>query len=162
MSDIFFRTPEYVFSCRTAGILIREGRVLLQKPDDDEGYAVPGGHVAFGETNAETLIREYREECGADIQVDALCAVAEIFFPWGDKPCHQFCTYFRVHLTAPDSLPYTDTFMTKEHLEGRIFPVRFYWIPLEKLGELLIYPPQIVPVIRDAALPVQHFIYRED
>ena len=162
MSDILFRTPDYVFSYRTAGILIRDGKVLLQKPDDDEGYAIPGGHVAFGETNADTLIREYREECGAEIGVDSLCAVAEVFFPWGDKPCHQLCTYFRVHLKDPDSLPCTDTFMTKEHLEDRTFPVRFYWMPLEKLDTLLIYPPQIVPVIQDPALSVQHFIYREE
>ena len=50
---------------------------------------IPGGHVELGDTNAQTLVRELKEEIGADITVGDLKWVAEIFFPWGDKPCHQ-------------------------------------------------------------------------
>ena len=50
MQDILFRTNDYIFSYRVAGILIRDGKVLLQKPTNDTGYAFPGGHVGFGET----------------------------------------------------------------------------------------------------------------
>lgn len=32
MSDILFKTDDYVFSYRVAGICIQNGRVLLQKP----------------------------------------------------------------------------------------------------------------------------------
>lgn len=53
MSDILFKTEGYVFSYRVAGICIKHGRVLLQKPANDDGFAFPGGHVAFGETNEE-------------------------------------------------------------------------------------------------------------
>jgi len=162
MPDIRYHTEEFVFSYRTAGILIRDGKVLLQKPDNDDGYAVPGGHVALGETNEETLAREFREECNTEITVGPLRAVAEIFFPWGEKECHQICTYFQVELTSPDSLPQADSFITKEFLEEREFPVRFYWIPIEKLPELLIYPPQIVPIITYENLTVQHLVYKEN
>ena len=62
MSDIIFKTENYVFNYRVAGILIHNGKVLLQKPTNDAGYAVPGGHVEFGETNEETLICEFKEE----------------------------------------------------------------------------------------------------
>ncbi|MBQ7922146.1 MAG: NUDIX hydrolase [Clostridia bacterium] len=161
MSDIRFHTQDYIFSYRTAGILVREGKVLLQKPDDDDGFAVPGGHVSFGETNAETLKREFAEECGAEIKVGQLRAVAEIFFPWEGKTCHQICTYYQTELADPDSLPRTDTFMTKEKLECREFPVRFYWVPIEELPALTIYPPQIVPVLVDNTMPIQHFVYEE-
>ena len=60
MPDILFKTDEFVFSYRVAGICMQTGRVLLQKPTHDAGYAFPGGHVALGETNAETLVREFR------------------------------------------------------------------------------------------------------
>ena len=93
MSDIIFKTENYVFSYRVAGILIHNGKVLLQKPTNDTGYAFPGGHVEFGETNEETLIREFKEEIGADIKVKEIKWVAEMFFPWGNKPCHQICLY---------------------------------------------------------------------
>ena len=98
MSDILFKTENYVFSYRVAGICVRDGKVLLQKPTNDNGYAFPGGHVEFGETNAEALIREFKEEIGADIRVGDLKWAAEIFFPWGNKPCHQICLYYDIVL----------------------------------------------------------------
>ncbi|WP_052098183.1 NUDIX hydrolase [Paenibacillus stellifer] len=102
MADILFKTDEHVFSYRVAGILIRNGSVLLQKPVHDPGYVVPGGHVGFGETNEETLIREFREELAADITVNGLRWVGEIFFPWGGKPCHQICLYYEVDQDGSD------------------------------------------------------------
>ena len=95
MSDILFTTEEAVFSYRVAGICIQNGRILLQRAAEPGGYAYafPGGHVAFGETNAQTLIREFKEEMGADISVERLQWVGEIFFPWDEKTCHQICLY---------------------------------------------------------------------
>ncbi|MEW8994538.1 NUDIX domain-containing protein [Clostridium sp.] len=84
--DILFKNDDFVFSYRVAGILIKNNKILLQRPTGDTGYAIPGGHVSFGETNEETLIREFREEIGVDIKVNGLKWVGEIFFPWGDKP----------------------------------------------------------------------------
>ena len=98
MGDILFQTDEAVFSSRVAGICSHHGKVLLQKPANDNGFAFPGGHAAFGETNAATLIREFKEEINANIAVGALKWVGEIFFPWGNRPCHQICLYMRYEL----------------------------------------------------------------
>ena len=70
MEDILFKTDDYVFSYRVGGLLIHNGKVLMQKAVDDEGYAFIGGHVAFGETTAETIVREFKEEIDADIKVE--------------------------------------------------------------------------------------------
>ena len=51
---------------------------MLQKPTNDTAYAFPGGHAEFGETNAQTLVREFQEEIGVDISVSDLKWVAEI------------------------------------------------------------------------------------
>ena len=87
MSDILFKTDEYIFSYRVGGVLIHNGKVLMQNAEGDDGYAFIGGHVAFGETTDETLAREFKEELGADIKIERLIMVNEIFFPWGNKPC---------------------------------------------------------------------------
>ena len=79
--DIIFKTDEYVFSYRVAGVLLHSGKVLLQKSKNDTGYAIPGGHVALGETSEETLVREFKEEINADIKVGSLKWVGELFFP---------------------------------------------------------------------------------
>jgi len=41
--------------------------ILLQKPTNDTGFSFPGGHVSFGETNEETLKREFKEEIDVNI-----------------------------------------------------------------------------------------------
>ena len=57
MSDILFKTDDYIFSYRVGGLLIHKGKVLMQKLVGEDGYAFIGGHVAFGETTAETIVR---------------------------------------------------------------------------------------------------------
>ena len=158
--DILFRTDEYLFSYRVAGICIQNGKVLLQKPTNDTAYAFPGGHVTFGETNEQTLIREYQEEIGVDISVDELKWVGEIFFPWGNKPCHQICLYYLVNIES-NNIPLDGVFMGKEEIEGRSFNLEFHWVPLNELKNIEVYPTNVVELMNHINDGVQHFIYRE-
>ena len=101
--DILFKTDDWVFSYRVAGICVQNGKVLLQTTTgEDRSFAFPGGHVEFGETNEETLAREFKEEIGAEVRVGDLKWVAEVFFPWGSKPCHQICLYYMVDILNQD------------------------------------------------------------
>ena len=43
--DILFNNDDFVFSYRVGGILIRNGKILLQRPKNDD-YSIIGGHVA--------------------------------------------------------------------------------------------------------------------
>lgn len=158
--DILFRTEESVFSYRVAGICIHNGKVLLQKPTNDTAFAFPGGHVAFGETNAQTLMREFQEELGAKISVGELKWVGEIFFPWGNKPCHQICLYYMVNLHSK-TIPMEGKFVGKEQLEGRTFKLEFHWVPLAELEHIEVYPTNVVALMDQIDHGVQHFIYRE-
>jgi ADP-ribose pyrophosphatase YjhB (NUDIX family) len=79
--DILYRSEEFVFSYRIAGVLKQDQRILLQKPQNDVGYSIPGGHVRRGETSQEALIREFKEEIDADIHIEKLLFVGENFFP---------------------------------------------------------------------------------
>lgn len=141
MKDILFKTDDAVFSYRVAGICVQDGKVLLQTTTDDPAFAFPGGHVAFGETNEQTLIREFKEELGADIQVGELKWVAEVFFPWGDRPCHQICLYYMVRIMDA-ATPREGIFLGKEQMEGRNFDLEFHWVPLTEAKNYEIYPTQ--------------------
>lgn len=161
MADILFKTDSWVFSYRVAGICIQNGKVLLQTTTGaDRSFAFPGGHVAFGETNAEALIREFREELGADIAVGDLKWVGEVFFPWGKKPCHQICLYYQVQIRNPE-IPQNGMFLAKEHLEGRSFDLEFHWVPLECVEGLELYPTNAKQLLNALDEGVQHFIYKE-
>ncbi len=159
--DLLFKMEEGVFSYRVAGICLRNGRVLLQTTTgEDPSFAFPGGHVSFGETNEQTLIREFREKTGLDIRVGELKWVAEIFFPWGEKTCHQICLYYLVEV-QDESVTAEGKFIGREQLEGRNFDLEFHWVPIEQVKKLEVYPVQAAALLEKLDEGVQHFIYRE-
>lgn len=160
MTDILFKDEAGVFSYRVAGICINDGKVLLQTTREDPAFAFPGGHVAFGETNAETLIREFKEEIGAKIRVGDLKWVAEVFFPWGSLPCHQICLYYMVEILSPE-IPKEGVFLASEHIEGRSFELEFHWVPLEEAMNYELYPTQCRQLLGKLDEGVQHFVYKE-
>ncbi len=158
--DIIFKTKDYVFSYRVTGICIQNGKVLLQKPSNDTGFAFPGGHVTLGETNEQTLIREFQEEMGTDVAVGDLKWVGELFFPWGGKQCHQICLYYLVEMQS-NHIALDGMFLGKEHIEGRNFELEFYWIPVNELKNIEVYPRNVVELMNRLDQGVQHFIYNE-
>ena len=75
--DILFDHGNARFSCRMSALIVQGGRILLQCPVGTQEYAFPGGHTALGETSAETLRRELREELHADAAIGRLAAVGK-------------------------------------------------------------------------------------
>ena len=64
---------------RVAGILIENERILLieHSKNDKKYWLVPGGGVDWGESTAESLIREYKEETNLDIEVESFLFLSE-------------------------------------------------------------------------------------
>ena len=85
MQDIIFSTEDFVFSYRVAGICVKNGKVLLQKPTNDTGCAFPGGHVEPGESFVRSAIREVKEETGLDIENPRLCGIKQFYTKAGER-----------------------------------------------------------------------------
>ncbi len=68
------------FQVRVTGILMEEGSILLvkQQVSQRRGWSLPGGRLEQGETLAEGLIREFREETGLDVQIDRLLYLCDV------------------------------------------------------------------------------------
>ena len=153
--DILFKNNDFVFSYRVGGILIRNDKILLQRPINDD-YAIIGGHVASMETSAETLKREFEEELHAKIAVDDLLAIGEIYFP-----CHQICLYYKVHL-LDESIPLDGVFHGYDDLDNERINLDFCWVPLEDLHNgTKVYPLELIPHILEPANGIVHFISKQ-
>lgn len=161
MRDIIFKTEEYVFSYRVAGILIYNDKILLQKIDDDTAYAIPGGHVNLGETNEEALIREFKEEINSDIKVNDLMWMGELFFPWGEKQCHQICIYYNIYLNQNTNIPFDGVFYGKEKLKEKAFELKFSWVNIKDIENIDLYPIQAQKYILEGMNKTEHFVYKE-
>jgi hypothetical protein len=87
--------------------------------------------------------------------------VAEVFFPWGDKPCHQICLYYDVALKDESQIPLDGVFVGNERIEGRDFKIEFHWTPVDALNGIEVYPTNIPDLMKRYNEGVQHFVYRE-
>ena len=81
---------------RVAGILIEDDKILLIEhlKKDRRYWLVPGGGVDWGESTAEALIREYKEETNLDISVEKFLFLSETIAP--DKQKHVINLYFQI------------------------------------------------------------------
>ena len=160
--DILFTTDDYIFSYRVAGILKRNGKILLQKPLKDKGYSIPGGHVAFGELSSETLIREFKEEINADVKIERLVMVGESFWPWGDRPCQQISFYYEISLCDEKQIPLEGTFPAYDDFGIKRIDLEFSWIDLHKIKNLLVYPTNIKEELLSLPKELKYFVYRQE
>lgn len=60
--DWIFDTDTCRCDLRSAGVLLQDGKVFLQRSAGGSEYALPGGHVRAGETTEHALLREWQEE----------------------------------------------------------------------------------------------------
>lgn len=156
--DILFREEDFVFSYRVGGILKFNNKILLQRPKNDD-YSIIGGHVSRMETTTEALKREFEEELHVKIRVDKLFAVGEVFFSWGNKPCHQICLYYKIHLLENSVIPMDGVFQGYDELDNQRIDLDFCWVSLKELKNgLKVYPLELIPCIIDDSGETAHFI----
>lgn len=159
--DILFKTDDFVFSYRVGGILIHNDKILLQRPKNDD-YSIIGGHISSLEISCDTLKREFAEELHAQIEVDNLLAIGEIFFSWGKRPCHQIALYYKVHLTDDNSIPLDGSFWGYDELNNERIDLEFCWVPLEELRKgLKVYPVELIPHILKGDNQIFHFVSKQ-
>jgi ADP-ribose pyrophosphatase YjhB (NUDIX family) len=64
---------------RVTGAVVEDGRILLLNQDTGTGrsWSLPGGKLEAGETLAEALVREMKEETGLDVEPGRLLYVCD-------------------------------------------------------------------------------------
>lgn len=176
--DILFDHGNARFSYRISALIVQGGRMLLQCPVGTQDYALVGGHVAFGETAKETLVREIREELHTDAVIGDLMAVGEVYIDWGRLPdgrprhCHQIGLYFLATVDE-GQLPQADRFFGYDEAANERYDLEYIWFPLDELKDkieskaMTVYPPEPVEhLLSVTGTPggsgdVLHFTYTE-
>jgi 8-oxo-dGTP pyrophosphatase MutT (NUDIX family) len=67
--------PNSMVPAVTAVVQDDKGRVLLIHRTDNDRWALPGGGTELGETVAQTVVREVREETGIEVEVVGLVGI---------------------------------------------------------------------------------------
>ena len=150
--DWMFVVNNSICDVRTVGVLVRDGKILVQRDRNGNEYALPGGHVKIGETLADGLIREYKEETGAEISCVKLLWSEECFWKWNGKTAHNFAFYYLIE----DNSTIPDTGEFASHKDN--CNVIFGWMPIEEIRNVIIYPEFLKTEIYHLNGPMKHFV----
>ena len=133
--------------------MIRNNKLLVQREKGGLEYALPGGHVKISETAETSLIREYKEETGADILCERLVWVEETFWKWGRKSTHGIAFYFLISLKNDSDIP--DGYFASQKDNCNII---LEWVAFDQIKDMTIYPEFIKGKLGRIADGIEHFI----
>lgn len=114
---------------RVAAVIVQEGKILLVRhvKDGKTYWLVPGGGVDYGESLAEAVARELKEEACLDIRVGELILANDSIPP--DKSRHIVNLYFSAEIVGGQ---------VRLGEDERVAELRF--VPLDDLADLVFYP----------------------
>ena len=115
------------------GVCVSNGKVLLCLPKDRSYSYLPGGHIEFGETGREALVREMKEETGLDATAGDLLGVVESsFVQKGEKHCEINLIYeMKVEKLKVEKLKSMEDWIC------------FDWVPCDKINAENLLPPEM-------------------
>lgn len=115
---------------RACGLLRRDGTVLLQRRRGDAVWALPGGRVEPGETPADAVAREFREELGWMVRVGRALWRFEHRFTQDGRETSQTEHGFEAFCDSPLNAPHDPT-------------LEFRWASPQEVRELDVRPARI-------------------
>ena len=84
------------FEVCTRGIIQKQDKILVCKNKTKNYYFFPGGHVNFGESAKETLIRELKEELNNSIKSISFIGAMENVFKEDGQKHHEINLVFNI------------------------------------------------------------------
>ena len=118
------------------GVAIQDGKVLLCRAKGGKTTYLPGGHIEFGEKAAEALVREIKEELGAESKCGEFLGMLEnAFLQHGKRHCEINLIY---RLELPPGTPAA----AKEDW------IEFEWRDLTSLDEANLLPENIKAYVK--------------
>ena len=120
------------------GVAVRDGKVLVCRAKGGKSTYLPGGHIEFGETAAEALVREVREELGVESQAEKFLGVVENSFLQHGRPHSEINLVYALEL-APDAA--NDPVALEDWIE-------FEWREIAELESANLLPAEMARFVK--------------
>lgn len=102
----------YILPAIAVIIFNEKGDILLQKRRDTGQWCIICGHVEYGETVENTVLREIREETGCEADIVRLIGIysspeSQTYF-YSDRNVQYITSYFEAKLISEINLDFTN------------------------------------------------------
>ena len=87
------------------GVAIIDGKLLLCRAKGAKTSYLPGGHIEFGETGREALVREIREEMGVEATTGRFLGIVENSYIQHGKPHAEINLVYELTFPEPPKNP---------------------------------------------------------
>ena len=155
--DIQYKTDNGYFNCRVVGVCVKNNKVFLSKLKEDEYWTFIGGKSEFGEATDEAIIREYKEETGATLQINRLLSVIENFFEMDNSNWHQLIFFYLLN-DENNELEDFDGYKEVNDNSNAIYQ----WINLKQIDSLNIKPNCAQQILKEFPQNIVHYVNRDD
>lgn len=113
------------------GVCVRDGKLLLCRAKGGKTAYLPGGHIEFGETGREALVREVKEELGIASETGEFLGALENSFIQNGRPHAEINLIYELKLDAG-----VDTGSLRSQEDW----IEFTWHDLNDLGSANLLP----------------------
>jgi ADP-ribose pyrophosphatase YjhB (NUDIX family) len=149
--DIACVGPDGNFKLRAGAIVHDRDRILLCAVDDLDGWFLPGGKVAYGETAAAAAVRELREEMQLELTAGELRLVTEDMLTLNGTLHQEVCFYYE--FAWPDGLS-PDAAQDAVELAHS-----FRWVRRADLGGVDLLPPHLRAYLTEDPPGLRHLAF---
>ena len=125
------------------GVCIHDGKVLLCKAKGGKSTYLPGGHIEFGETGAEALVREIKEELGLDSSCGKFLGVVENSFLQHGRPHAEINLVYRLDIPSLQTL-------NSSLLASQEDWIEFEWRDISDLGNANLLPTEMIGIVKES------------
>ena len=119
------------------GICVRDGKILLCRAKGGRTTYLPGGHIEFGETGREALVREMREETGLAATVGGFRGCVENAFLQHGKPHAEINLVYELQIAEDAEVRAAEDW------------IEFVWWPLADLANAALLPAVFTRLAED-------------
>lgn len=144
-TDIDIKNEVGTFKLRTAGIIIKNNKVLVSKARKFNGFIFPGGHVMLSELSSSSIKREIKEELNCDFELQNLFCIHENVYESSGKISNEICYYYKVNVKNISNA----SFVVKELDNGCEKIHEYCWIKIRDLIKENVRPLAVSKLIME-------------